>query len=269
MNPVLFQTNYFVINTFWVFFLIAVMVSSIVLVKIAARDGLKLQFLSDHSGILTLWTILGARISGLIENYDIYFYQITKDTFLSIFYIWDKGLNLGGGIIAFLLCLYFLCKKQDQDFWKWLDAFIPALILGIGISSIGAFFEGINYGKETSLPWGVNFESPAIKYTVPIHPTQIYNFIYCTLLATGLILAPHLKRLKNLSFPSIIGLGGIALYGILKFLEEFFRGDDVWTIFDIRVPQIFSLILAILAGTFLYIRYNKHTKKVSHNTPNK
>jgi len=249
--------------------LIAVIISTIILVKIAIRDGLKLQFLSDHSGILILWIIIGSRIFGLIENYDIYFYQITKDTFLSIFYIWDKGLSLWGGVIAFILCLYFLCKNNDQDFWKWIDAFIPALILGIGISSIGAFFEGINYGRETSMPWGVNFESPAIKYTVPIHPTQIYNFIYCTLLATGLTLALHVKKIREIYFPGFIGIAGLFLYGILKFIEEFFRGDDVWTIFDIRIPQIFSLILAISAGTFLYIRYNKHTKKKLHNTTNK
>lgn len=269
MNPILFETKYFFINTFWIFFLIAIIVSTIILVKIAIRNGLKVQFLSDNSGILVLWTIIGSRILGLIENYDFYFHQITNGGFLSIFYIWDKGLSLYGGIIAFFVCLYFICKKQDQDFWKWLDAVIPALILGIGIGSVGAFFEGINYGKETSLPWGVNFESPAIKYTVPIHPTQIYAFIYCTIISIGLTLIQIVKKIKEFSFPGLIGMAGITIYGFFKFLEEFFRGDDVWTIFDIRLTQIFALILTISAGTFLYIRYNRHTKKNSHNTTNK
>lgn len=265
MEPILFQTRYLTINTFWIFFLSAIIISSIMLVKISIRNGLKLQFLSDNSGILILWSIVGARIFSLIENYKIYFHKITDETFLSIFYVWDKGLNFWGGIICFFLCLYFLCKKQDQDFWKWADSLLPAIILGIGISSIGAFFEGINYGRETSLPWGVNFESPKVKYTVPIHPTQIYSFIYCITLSIALALSSHIKKLKELSFSGAITLAGISLYGILKFLEEFFRGDDVWTIFGIRLPQIFSLILAISAGTFLYIRYNRQAKRPKDN----
>jgi phosphatidylglycerol:prolipoprotein diacylglycerol transferase len=269
MNPILFETHYFIINTFWIFFLAAIIISVIVFVKTAMHNGLKLQFLSDHTGILILWTIIGARIFGLIENYDIYFYQITKETFLSIFYIWDKGINLWGGILGFFICLYFLCKKQDQDFWKWTDSIIPALILGVGIGSIGGFFEGINYGRETSMPWGVNFESPAIKYTVPIHPTQIYSFLYCTILSISLILLPKIGKIKNISFSGLMGIGGIILYGLLKFLEEFFRGDDVWMLFDIRISQIFALIFTILAGIFLYIRYNKHTKNNQHNSNKK
>lgn len=231
-----------------------------VLIKAAMHNGLKAQFLSDNLGILILWMILGARIVGLIENYDIYFGQITKETFLSIFYIWDKGLNVWGGIVALMLCLYLLCKKQNQDFWKWFDVFIPSLILALGIGSIGAFFEGVNYGRETSMPWGVNFESPAIKYTVPIHPTQIYAFIYCTVISIGLILAANIKKLKDHLFPGAIGIGGLTIYGLFRFLEEFFRGDDVWTIYDIRVQQILAIVLTISAGIFLHTRYNKHTK---------
>jgi phosphatidylglycerol:prolipoprotein diacylglycerol transferase len=167
--------------------------------------------------------------------------------------------------LGFILCLYFLCKKQDQDFWKWLDVFVPAITLGIGLGSIGAFFEGINYGHETSLPWGVNFESPVIKYTVPIHPTQIYAFIYCTILAIGLIFATNIKRIKDIYFSGLIGIGGIMFYNVLKFIEEFFRGDDTLTIMDIRISQILAFILTISAGIFLNIRYNKHAKKHSKN----
>lgn len=269
MHPIIFQSKYLIINTFWLFFLIAVIVSATVLIKTTIRNGLKLQFLSDHSGILILWSLVGARLFSLVENYSIYLYKISNETFLSIFYIWDKGLNFWGAAIFFFACLYFICKKQDQDFWKWADALTPAIILGIGISSLGAFFEGINYGKETSMPWGVNFESPVVKYTVPIHPTQIYAFIYCILLSIAIIFVPLIKKIKELYFPSATALASLSLYGFLKFFEEFFRGDDVWMILGIRLPQIFSLIIAISTGTFLYIRYNNHTKKNLHNTHNK
>lgn len=266
MNPILFQTDYFVVNTFWVFITAAIIIGTIALIRLTVRHGLKVQFLSDHSGILLLWTIVGARIFGLIENYDNYLQAITNDTFLTVFFIWDKGLNLWGGLLAFLLCLYFLCKKQDHNFWKWLDVIIPAFVIAYGIGSIGAFFEGINYGNETNLPWGVNFESPAIKYTVPIHPTQIYASIYSIIIATGLILIPSIKKIRDLNFPGMIGFGGMFIFSLFRFLEEFVRGDDVWTIFDIRVTQIVAGLTIIFSGIFLYISYNRHTKNSTNST---
>lgn len=256
MHPVIFQTKFFTLYTFWIFFAAAIIIGTYTLIKLSLRNSLKLQFLSENALKLIIWTIIGARILALIENYNTYFYEFSGKTFLQLFYIWDKGLNLVGAIIGFLLYLFFLCKKSDQDFWKWLDVIIPSLILGLAIGHIGAFFEGVNYGNETSLPWGVNFESPAIKYAVPIHPTQIYAFLYSIAISIWLIFLSQNEKIQNLK-SGFIGLLGVFLYTFLYFLEEFLRGDDVLTVFDIRVPQIFSFIIAFSTGIFLYRRYNK------------
>lgn len=256
MHPIVFQTNFFILYTFWLFFALAIFAVTYAIIKLSIKNGLKIQFLSENWLKLVLSALIGARIFSLIEHYNIYFSKISTINFLEIFAIWDKGLNLLGGIIGALLFLYFKCKKSDQDFWKWLDILVPSVIIGLAICHIGAFFEGINYGHETSLPWGVNFESPSIKYAVPIHPTQIYAFIYSTAIAISLII---LNKKKSGS----IGIIGIMAYSFFRFLEEFLRGDDTLTIFEIRVPQILALIIFIATGIFLYHRYNKSNSLIN------
>jgi len=266
MHPIIFQAGFFTLNTFWVFFIIALIVCLYLLINLVNQHNLKMQFLSSNFWILILITILGARFSGILENLDFYFTDFSTDKILNLFYIWDKNLNFWGAIATFLVYFYFLCKKDGQDFFRWLDLLVPVIIVGISIGSIGAFFDGINYGNETSLPWGVNFESPFVKYAVPIHPTQIYSFIYSAILAIVLFLLPRIKKIKNLNMTGVVGLIGISTYGLLQFIEEFFRGDDAITIFDVRISQIASLIIAILSGIFLFLRYNRHTKNINPNS---
>jgi phosphatidylglycerol:prolipoprotein diacylglycerol transferase len=269
MYPELFQTKYFTINTLWVFFALGLIISIYAIIKLSTKNNLKIQFLSENSWKIIFWAIVGARIFSLIQNYQTYFYEFSVNTILQIFYIWDKGLNLYGAIIAVFISLFLLCKKNDQDFWKWLDTIVPAIILGFAIGHLGTFFEGINYGRETGLPWGVNFESPAIKYTVPIHPTQIYAFIYSLALGITLILVSRTEKITNLKKSGFIGIIGVAVYNFFQFLEQFVRGDDTFTIFGIRLQQIIALIIAISAGIFLYLHYNKRKfKKQKWNSSN-
>lgn len=261
MHPLLFQTGHFTINTLWVFVIIGIISGTIALIKFSIINGLKLQFISEHSWKMILWTLVGARIVAILTNMNTYFYEISKDSFFNLFYIWDKGLNIWGGVIAFLIYFFILCKKHEQNFFNWMDAIVPAVILGLAISHIGAFFEGSNYGHETSLPWGVNFESPSIKYAVPIHPTQIYAAIYSIALFTGLIFLNKSKKISQFENKGFIALVGIGGYQFFRFFEEFLRGDDVWLILGIRFPQILALLITISSGIILFLRYNKPEKK--------
>lgn len=277
MHPIIFQTKFFTLYTFWVFFALAIIIGTYTLIRLSLTHNLKLQFLSENTFRLIILTIIGARVFALIENYQTYFYELSSNTLLQLFYIWDKGLNLAGAITGFIIALYFLCKKFEQDFWGWLDVIIPSFIIGLAIGHMGAFFEGINYGNETSLPWGVNFESPAIKYAVPIHPTQIYAFLYSITLFGILIFLSHIEKIKNLK-SGFIGLLGVTFYTFLGFSEGFVRGDDTLMFFGIRVPQILSLTIAITTGILLYRRYNdtkyflfikKFITKIKHGIPKK
>lgn len=261
MYPIIFETSFFTLYTVWLLFAFAIIVTIYTLIKLSVQNGLKLQFINEHSVKLFVWTLIGARLGNIIFHYQTYFYEFTPNTFFRLFYIWDNGLSIWGGILALIICFYKLCKKNDQDFWKWLDVIVPATLLGLAISHLGAFFEGSNYGSPTNLPWGVNFESMSIKYTVPIHPTQIYSALYSSFIFFGIILLGHHEKIKNLSKSGFPGLLGILIYSIFRFLEEFVRGDDIITVFNIRISQILVSIILIYTGIILYLRYNMRQEK--------
>lgn len=262
MNPIIFETKFFTLHTIWLFFAIATIAGVYTLIKLSIRNGLKLQFLSENSWKLLIWSIIGARIISILLHLDFYFYEFSITTFFKLFFIWDKGLDIWGAIAAFLICLYHLCRNSEQSFWKWLDVLVPSVILSFAISHIGAFFGAINYGSPTSLPWGVNFESPLIKYAVPIHPTQIYAFLYSTLLTIGLIMASHHEKIKNIEKPGLLGLSGIMAYTFFRFLEDFIRGDDTFTIFDIRLTKFTIPLIMIFTGVLIHLRYTKPRRKL-------
>jgi len=257
MYPLIFQT----IPTFWLIFAIASSTAIYFIVKLSINFNLKLQFFNDNFFKLFIFSLLGARIFAIIANYQSYFYEFSFTAFFKLFSIWDKGLNIWGALIAFFMILFIACHKQEQNFWKWIDAIIPPIILAIAIGSIGAFFDGMNYGSETTLPWGVNFESPQIRYTVPIHPTQIYAFIYAATIGALLIIISVNSNIKEKKLEGIIGLSGITSYSFFYFLEQFVRGDDTWIILETRIPQIISLLIFISTSIFLHLRYNNPRNK--------
>jgi len=254
MHPIIFQSNIFSIHSLWVFVAIALVVATYAFIKIGLSNGLKLQFLSENAFKIIVVAMIGARLVAILVNWTTFFYEYSLDTFLQIFKLWDKGLSLWGAVIFGVGMLYYLCKKNEQDFWKWMDSLVPAFFIGVAISAIGMFMDGSNYGNETSLPWGVNFESPAIKFTVPIHPTQIYMLLYTTSISTALL---HLKKLKFFEPNGRIALTGIAAFSLIHFLQEFVRGDDVLKVMGIRFPMIVAAIVFISTLIFYFYKYNK------------
>ena len=261
MHPVIVQTKFFALNTLWIFIAIGILFGTHFLIKLSVRNGLKLQFISDNGWKMIFWSIVGARIFNILINLDTYFYEFSFKTLAQTLFIWDKGLNLWGAVIAFVIYFYQLCKEKDQDFFKWMDVMVPSAIVLLAVSHIGAFFDGINYGKPTDLPWGVNFENFQIKYTVPIHPTQIYAFIYSSAIAAALIGAKRLQKIIKLQKKGFIALSGVAAYNIFRFLEDFLRGDDVYLLFgQIRSTMVLSAITVIAASVILYLRYNNGRK---------
>lgn len=262
MQPVIFSTKFFELHTLWVFFAIAIIVTTIAAIRIGIKNSLKIQFLSDNAWKIIIWSIIGARIMAVFINYQNYFYELSSEALLRLLYIWDKGLELWGAIIAATIYFYILCKKSDQNFWKWIDVLVPATILGLAIGDLGAFFDGTNYGTPSSLPWAVNFENPAIKFSVPIHPTQIYAFLYSLMIFVGLLLLSQTKKMKEIEPSGLLGLIGIGIFSIFHLLEESIRGDDTFTIIGIRLGIIAAIISILGTLAIIYLRYFKRSSSL-------
>lgn len=261
MYPILFQLGPFTIYSLWICASIGFFAAFLIIYKILQKDRSALTFLADHCLVIFLGGVVMSRIFFVILNFKGYFAKIDLQTFLQIFFIWDKGLSFWGGLLGAVLTLGYFCKKQKENTWKWFDVMTIAVIGGLVFGNLGNFLDGSSYGNETNLPWGVIIQSS--RFAVPIHPTQIYALIYSlciTLVLWNLRFTPFGKKEGN------IGLSGVVIYAAFRFLEEFLRGDESNTILGIREAQIYCIIALIAAGFLLYKR-NFKNKKIIEDQP--
>ena len=113
---------------------------------------------------------------------------------------------------------------------------------------------GLLLRRQTDVPWAITFTNPAAAGNVgtplgvPLHPTQIYEsgaelLILIFLLAT---------EKRGRSFEGRTFWSYMLLYGVSRFIIEFFRGDARGMVFDgISTSQFISLLIVPLAVAML------------------
>ncbi len=204
--------------TIWMrllFLLIAIWVSSEFFFRLAASAGLSLQNIKDVWKFHLIAFILGGRIFAIIANYQAY----TKH-FFRIFIVWDGAFSFIGASIGVALVLFAVTSRQRATFLQWLDVLLPATTFGLAFDWLGMFFAAQSYGKPTNMPWGVIMDTFNVRYTVPIHPVQLYYALSYFILTFILLLVRKYSKRAGAET-----LFGIIVGGIMIFFFEFLRGD--------------------------------------------
>jgi len=265
MWPIIVDFGIISIESLWVFAVVAFIVTLIFFLKNIQRARINPAPLVDHGAFIFFLALIFSRLFYFFTNLSRYTPGFTFADLRKIFFIWDGGLSLWGSIVGFLLAILYISRRHKQSVFVWYDALAIPMMYGLAIGNIGQFLSGHAYGRPTELPWGINFVGMNVKYTVPIHPTQIYSLI-------GIICILYLlKKLKekHKDFFAIEGnltLMVVLIYSVLKVFIEFFRGDDTLVIGFIRFPQFISLVLVVIGGYFLRKRVNsyKNTASADH-----
>jgi phosphatidylglycerol:prolipoprotein diacylglycerol transferase len=97
------------------------------------------------------------------------------------------------------------------------DTFALPLALALAVGRWGCFFNGCCFGRETALPWAVDFGDGVRR-----HPTQVYESLFHLTMAAVLVLVIAGGGLRN----QRIKLYLIA-YGVYRFLTEYIRPEPV------------------------------------------
>ncbi len=253
MFPVLFDSAYFSIHTLWLFACAALILSSYVAIQRLKRRRLNFTLLIEHSTAIILTALFCSRLAYFLFHTSQYMPSFSFRTLGSFFSIWDQGLSLWGAVLGSTIALFYWVIKEEEPLWKWVDALFIPLMLGVIIGNMGAFLAGYNYGTPTSLPWGVEYNAANVKFTVPVHPTQIYALV----LLSMALLSKHYLEKKTAFFKldgnTTLYLG--TLMSLVYFLLEFIRGDDTLLILGVRLPSILTFLVFLGFGWQLYKRY--------------
>ncbi|MHC4431443.1 MAG: prolipoprotein diacylglyceryl transferase [Planctomycetota bacterium] len=103
--------------------------------------------------------VVGARLFFVIHYFD----QFAERP-LEVFFIWQGGLELLGGIVLAVAVILFYLIYHKLPLRKYLDILAVGLMLALVFGRIGCFLNGCCYGKPTELPWGVHFPYGSFAY---------------------------------------------------------------------------------------------------------
>ncbi len=215
--------------------------------------------------------LVGAKLTFIISNFNLLF---TNPRYV----LGTDGFTVYGGIILGILVGAFILKRKNADIPVYLDLIIPQIALAQGFGRIGCFLAGCCYGKPTDSAIGVIFPEEAIAPSgVNLLPTQLFsaagNFLIFTILillsnfATDYLAVSKENSVArygegNKSFFQPWSISGIylILYGIGRFIIEFFRADPRRALFGLTSNQYVSIVFFAL-GIFLIFYARKRALK--------
>lgn len=253
MHPILFEVGNWPVYSYGVLLAAAYLAALQFAVVRARRVGLDGNKVMDLGIYLIIAALIGAKLMLVAVDFR-YFINQPRE----ILSLVRAGGVFYGGLIAAVGVAFWLVRRYGFSMWTTADLFAPGIALGHVIGRLGCLMAGCCYGKPTALPWGITFTNPVAAANVgtplgvPLHPTQLYDAgaelaIMLILLATERRGRPFAGRTFWLY---------VLLYGISRFVIEFYRGDDRGAILGISTSQFVSLIVVPVAiGVLVRFRH--------------
>ncbi len=178
MFPVLFQLGGFQVTSFGAM----VALGALLGVWVLSRE-LRARSLAADAGNLGLWALMGGLLGAKLLFVAEHAGQAALPTLL-----FDRGgLSWFGGLAGGLAAGLFAAWRSRLSLLPLLAAAAPALAIGQAVGRIGCFLVGDDYGRPTSLPWGVAFPRGLPPTLARVHPTQLYEALLLAALALLLV----------------------------------------------------------------------------------
>lgn len=182
---------------------------------------------------------------------------------------WAGGLTYYGGLVGASIAAWFLLERDKFPFWKAADMAGFAIPIGLAFGRMGCLMAGCCFGATCDLPWAISFPwksaaseaqfkahlLPSAKmWSLPVHPTQIYESAASLAIAAACLLWVHpRKRYDGQVFAAFL-----ALYAVARFVLEFWRRDDRGGLLGLSTSQLLGV--AMLGAAALIHRVHGSAK---------
>ncbi len=179
------------------------------------------------------------------------------------FRIWDGGLGIWGAVALGVLGAWIGCRRHGIPLPAFIDAVAPGIILAQAIGRLGNYFNQELYGRETTVPWGLEifYRRDPTGYIDPhsldgistgqlavvVQPTFLYELIWNVLVFVILI---YIDRRYTIGHGRLFA-AYVALYCVGRFWVELLRDDTATHIAGVRINSFTSTFVFI--GAVVYI----------------
>ncbi len=201
------------------------------------RQNLDKEFFVKHLWQWILGGFVGGRIFGLLLSANLFQQFGAWGTIM----FWAGGFHFLGFVAGFLAIMIWQLHQNEKNIWRWVDQLVLPLLVGVLVADLGAFVTGAWYGRPTSMPWGVSYNTFGVEYVNALHPVGLYGFLaHYWIFKWIQSKKPLWKNLFGKTF-----LRGGLLFCVFEFVLQFFRGDS--TLMVLGVIRIDLLLFAILS----------------------
>lgn len=166
---------------------------------------------------------------------------------LSVFYIWEGGLAIYGGILGAALGIVVYTRLRNIRLPAVLDLVGLGFLLGQSIGRWGNFMNREAFGAPTDSFLRMGLRNPYTGEFAYYHPTFLYESVWN---GAGFLLLHILSRHRK--YDGQIALGYVAWYGLGRAMIEGLRMDSLyWG--RIRVSQLLAAVSCAAAVALLVL----------------
>jgi prolipoprotein diacylglyceryl transferase len=215
---------------------------------------------------IALWAVpfglIGGRLYHLMTDWRTYFGDSGAGLEATL-RIWDGGLGIWGAVAFGGVGAWIGCRRRGIPLPAFGDAVAPGIVLAQAIGRLGNYFNQELYGRETTLPWGLEIfwrqDSPGLRdphlldgvstgelYKI-VQPTFLYELLWNLLVFVILIYVDRRFRIGHGRLFALYAAG----YCVGRFGIELLRDDVATQMAGIRVNSFTSTF--VLIGAVVYI----------------
>ncbi|BBZ39283.1 prolipoprotein diacylglyceryl transferase [Mycobacterium conspicuum] len=215
---------------------------------------------------IAMWAVpfglLGGRLYHLATDWQTY-WGPGGAGFGAALRIWDGGLGIWGAVALGGVGAWIGCRRRGIPLPAFGDALAPGLVLAQAIGRLGNYFNQELYGRETTLPWGLQifYRRDPTGFVDPhsldgvstghvafvVQPTFLYELIWNLLVFAFLLYVDRKYRLGHGRLFAVY----VAAYCVGRFCVELLRDDAATHIAGIRINSFTSTFVFI--GAVVYV----------------
>jgi len=255
ISPIAFYIGPWPVHWYGIIFAVVIVLGTLLAANDAQRRGEDPQNVWDGVLIVILFGLIGGRLYHVIHEWN----TLYKDNPVAVFYIWNGGLAIYGGIAGGGIGLALFAHGKHLNLLRWMDIVAPSLILGQAIGRWGNFINQELYGTPTNLPWAVYIDPqhrlPGYENYSYFQPLFLYESLWDLFVFGILIYLTRRSRIHLFDGDAILLY--LILYSIGRFFLEGIKIGDVFTVFGIRTAQLIAALLIVSCSALLIYRHRR------------
>lgn len=214
INPVALDLQFFQIHWYGLMYLFGFLMAwGLARYRAKRTAGWTRDQVADLVFYGSLGVLLGGRI-GYVVFYGMGYWM--EDIFYPL-YFWKGGMSFHGGLLGVGFAMWLYARRHRRQYLDVSDFIAPMIAPGLGFGRIGNFINAELPGRVTDMPWGLIFPDGSVR-----HPSSLYQAgLEGPLLFVIVWYASRAPRPAGF----VTGLF-LMVYGLLRFLTEFFRQPD-------------------------------------------